>query len=90
MAKVEDIKVLNVDGVPYAVDGMSDAVKNMVDLYNEWNRKEADAARDLLMVQAAKNDLSRQIIVQVRKEKEEAAAAEQAKESEKSTSENTE
>jgi hypothetical protein len=78
MPKVEDIKVLNIDGVPYAVDGMSDDVKRMVDLFNEWSQKEVDVRSELAMVQAAKNDLSRNIILQVRKEKEEAEAAETA------------
>jgi hypothetical protein len=76
MPQVEDIKVLNVDGTPYAVDGMSDEVKGMVDIFNGWSRKEADAIDELTLIRAAKNDLSRQIILQVRKEKEEAEAQE--------------
>lgn len=75
MPKVEDIKVLNIDGVPYAVDGMSDDVKNMVAIFNEWAQDEADARNRLTQIAAAKNDLSRQIILQVRKEKEEEEAA---------------
>lgn len=73
--KVEDITVLNIDGVPYAVDGMSDSVKLMVGIFNDWNRREAEARDELMLVQSAKNDLSRQIIMQVRKEKEEAEAS---------------
>lgn len=78
MAKVEDVKVLNIDGTPYAVDSMSDQVKQLVAIYNEWNQDEADARNRLMQVSAAKNDLSRQIIMQVRQEKEaaEATAAE--------------
>ena len=70
MAKVEDIKVLNIDEVPYAVDAMSDEVKAMVEVFNSWNQREADVREELSMVMAAKNDLSRRIILQVRQEKE--------------------
>lgn len=78
MPKVDEVKVLNIDGTPYAVDGMSDAVKRMVTVYNEWNQKEADARDNLALVQSAKSELSRQIIMQVRNEKAEAAKAEEA------------
>jgi hypothetical protein len=87
MPKVEDIKVLNIDGTPYAVDGMSDEVKAMVEIFNEWAQDEADARNRLMQVSAAKNDLSRQIILQVRKEKEEAEAVEEDTAEEVSTEE---
>lgn len=80
MAKVEDIKVLNIDDVPYAVDAMSDEVKAMVEVFNEWNQQEADARNALSMIMAAKNDLSRRIILQVREEKEAAEAPEEGAE----------
>ena len=76
MPKVEDVKVLNIDGVPYAVDGMSEQVQQLVSVYNEWNQDEADCRNRLMQLQAAKNDLSRQIILQVRNEKAEAERAE--------------
>ncbi len=72
--KVDDVKVLNIDDTPYAVDAMSDEVKDMVAVFNGWNQREADLLDEVRMVRAAKNDLSRQIILQVRKEKEEAEA----------------
>lgn len=70
MAKVEDVKVLNIDEVPYAVDAMSEAVQAMVTVFNGWNQKEADLRDELMMVQAAKNDLSRRIILQVREDRD--------------------
>lgn len=76
MPKAEEIKVLNIDGETYAVDAMSDAVQAMVTVFNDWAQDEVDARSRLQQVQAAKNDLSRQIILQVRQEQEEAAAAE--------------
>ena len=77
MPKVEDVRVLNIDGVPYAVDGMSETVKQMVAVFNDWNQREADARSELQLVVSAKNDLSRQIIQQVRKEQEEAKKAQE-------------
>ena len=74
MAQVEDVKVLNIDGTPYAVDAMSEEVQAMVAVFNGWNQKEADQRDELAMIQAAKNDISRRIILQVRQEKEEAEA----------------
>lgn len=76
MPKVEDVRVLNIDGVPRAVDSMSDVVKKMVAIFNEWAQREADARDELMLVQAAKQDLSRQIITQIRQEQE--AAQQQA------------
>lgn len=76
MPKVEEVKVLNIDGIPYAVDTMSDQVTALVAVYNEWNQDEADARTRFMQLTAAKNDLSRQIIQQVRTEAEEAEAAE--------------
>lgn len=85
MPKVEDIKVLNIDEVPYAVDSMSDEVKQLVTVYNEWNQDLANAQKDFAQVRAAVQSLSNQIITQVRKEKaeEEAKAAEAKAEAEK-------
>lgn len=74
--QVEEVKVLNIDDVPYAVDAMSDEVKSMVAVFNSWNQQDADVTDKLTMVRAAKNDLSRRIILQVRQEKEAKEAAE--------------
>lgn len=80
MPQVEDIKVLNIDEVPYAVDSMSDEVKQLVEVYNEWNQDLANAQKDFAQIRAAVQSLSNQIITQVRNEKaQEAAKAEQAK-----------
>lgn len=74
MAKVvEPVKVLNIDEVPYAVDGMSPEVQEMVGTFNGWNQEEANILDELQKIRSAKNDLSRRIILQVREEKEKAA-----------------
>lgn len=74
--QVQEIQVINIDEVPYAVDAMSDTAKRLVAVYNDWNQKEATVRDELMMVQAAKETLSRQIIEQVRAEKAEAKEAE--------------
>lgn len=79
MAKtVEPIVNLNIDGETYLVSDLTPTVQNMVDVFNGWNQKEADVTDKLMMVKAAKADLSRQIIMQVRADKEAEAAADAA------------
>lgn len=78
MQTLEDVKVINVDDVPYAVDACSEAVQNLVGYYNEWRAEEFDLKKRTLMVEAALRDLSREIITMIRKEKEEAEAAAEA------------
>lgn len=70
MPKVDDVRILEINGVPQAVDAMSDTVKKMIAIFNEWSQREADVRNELLLVQAAKQDLSRQISVQIRNEQE--------------------
>jgi len=74
MPKTEDIKVLNVDDVPYAVDSMSTEVKELVEVYNEWNQDLADAQKQFSQLRAAVESLSRQIVQTVRQEKLDASA----------------
>ena len=68
MPKVTDITVLNIDEVPYAVESLSDEVKALVEIYNDWNQKEAEVRDELTRFQAAKETLSRQIIGKVREQ----------------------
>ena len=72
MPKVDEIKVLTIDNVPYAVDTMSDEVKQLVAVFNEWNQKEVDAENEYKLIKYAKNELSRQIIATIRSEKQSA------------------
>lgn len=75
MPKVADITVLNIDEKTYAVDSLTDEVKALVELYNEWNHKEAEVRDELTRFQAAKETLSRQIITKVREHLAEEEAA---------------
>lgn len=74
--KAEEIKVLNIDDVPYVVDMMSQKVKNLVAVFNEWSQKEVEANDRLVMIQCAKQELSRQVVNAVREELEERKAKE--------------
>lgn len=78
MPKVDELKIINIDEVPYAVDSLSEVVQGQVALFNEWHQKEADAKGELMLVSAAKETLSRQIITSIRAEIEEAKAAEES------------
>jgi hypothetical protein len=80
MPQVKDIEVINIDEQTYAVSAMSEQIQGMVAIFNEWNQKDADARDVVAMVQAAKNELSRQIIAAVRAEQEAADAEESAEE----------
>lgn len=71
MAQLEDIKVINVDGTPIAVEELSQNVKGLVDIYNIFRNDEVDAKYDLIKVQAALRDIQREIIVTIKQEQEE-------------------
>lgn len=74
MPKVQEIKILNVDEKPYAVETMSEQVQQLVEIYNEWAQDQSDAKQNLMLVSAAMERLSQQIIEIVRKEQAEAEA----------------
>ena len=73
--KAEDIKVVNVKGVAYAVDAMSENVQKLVSILNEWRQDEVDARSKLMMIQAAQRELSREIVTVIDNEQAAAAAA---------------
>lgn len=83
MPQVEDIKVLNIDEVPHAVEDLPEEIQASVRVFNEWNQDLADAHKRHAQMTAATQALSQQIINQVRQYKEaeaQAAAAEAAPE----------
>jgi len=75
MPKVEDIKILNIDEKPYTVDSLGPQVKELIDIYNEWNGEEAELRSKLMVYQAAKETLSQQIMTKAREHLDEAAKA---------------
>jgi len=75
MAQVQPVQSLNIDGNVLQVADLGPKVQALVSVYNEWNQQLADAQNKFALIQAALNDLSRQIIGQVKQDAEEAAAA---------------
>ena len=84
MEKIEPITIINVDEVPHAVSDMSENVKRLVSIYNDWRNDEDGAKSELLKNQAAMRDLSREIVMTMKQEMEtkaqEEAAIQQAQE----------
>ena len=79
MAEVQKVKVLTFGEKTYQVDEMSDAVKQLVQYYNTANQDAADLHEKLVIMNAARESISREISNQVARE--EAAEAEKAKNS---------
>lgn len=75
MATVQPVTTLNIDGTELKVADLGPRVQALVNVYNEWNQKLADAQAQFALVQAALNDLSRQIIVQIKQDNDDAAKA---------------
>ncbi len=75
MPTVQPVTTLNIDNNAFSVSDLSDRVQGLVNVYNEWNQNLADAQSKMAQVQAALNDLSRQIILQVKADQDAAAAA---------------
>ena len=73
MTKIEKITTINIDSVPHVVAELSDTVQKMVDLFDDWNQRESDARAEVTLLGSAKNELSRQIIAQVRTDVDESA-----------------
>ncbi len=70
MPIVNDIKTLTIDEVEYKVEDLSTEAQQLIEIYNDWNRKEADVRDELTRFQAAKQTLSNQIINKVRTDNE--------------------
>lgn len=75
MATVQPVTTLNIDGNVLQVADLGPRVGALVAVYNEWNQKLANAQAEFVLVQSALNDLSRQIIVQIKADSDAAAAA---------------
>lgn len=75
MSVVQPITTLNIDGAALNVVDLSDKVQQLVAVYNDWNQKLADAQSTFALTQAGLNDLSRQIILQIKADQDAAAAA---------------
>lgn len=78
MATVQPVTTLNIDGTAFNVADLSQGVQTLVGVYNEWNQDLVNAQTKFAQLQAALNDLSRQIILQVKKDADDALAAQAA------------
>ena len=90
MAVLEDIKVINVDGTPVAVDELSAESQNLVEIYNVFRRDELTAKHELIKVQSALRDVQREIIASIKKAEDEAKDAEETVETVETTEETVE
>lgn len=75
MATVQPITTLNIDGTAFNIADLSPQVQGLVGVYNDWNQELSNAQSKAALHQAALNDLSRQIIQQVKADQDAAAAA---------------
>ncbi len=85
MPQVQELKVLDIDGQKFLVEDMSDEVKALVAVYNEWNQDFTDAKKVAGQLQAAVQMAHNQLSAQIQNERKaeaEAAAAEAAKQAE--------
>jgi hypothetical protein len=78
---VQPVSTLNIDGTAFNVSDLSDKVQALVGIYNDWNQDLVNAQTKFAQLQAALNDLSRQIILQVKADQDAAAAAAAANDS---------
>ncbi len=74
MPTVQPVTTLNIDGTTLQVADLGPRVQALVNVYNEWNQDLADVQGKFAQIQAALNDLSRQIIVQIKADSDAAAA----------------
>lgn len=75
MAKITPTSTIALDDVTFEVDRMSDNVKQMVSLFDDWRQREADLTSDLLMVRAALKDLQNTLFTTITEERQSAAKA---------------
>ncbi len=70
MPEVKNIETLTIDEVEYKVGDLTNEAQQLIEIYNDWNRKEAVVRDELTRFQAAKQTLSNQIINKVRADNE--------------------
>lgn len=70
MATVPPVTELNIEGEVLQVANLGPKVQALVTVYNEWNQQLADAQNRFALVQAAMNELGRQILAQIKQDAE--------------------
>lgn len=64
--KHEDIKVINVDNIPFVVDDLPSDIKSLVELFNDWRKVGTEHRSKHMMAEAALRDLQREIVTAIR------------------------
>lgn len=68
MAKIQETITVTIDDKSYEVAQLSDNVKQMIGLMDEWRQKEADLTSDLLMARAALRDIQNTLLNAIKAE----------------------
>lgn len=67
MVKLEETKVVNIDGVEHQVVDLPDTIKRLVGFHDHWREKLIDAESTFLMLQSAYNAVRNEIVVAINK-----------------------
>jgi coenzyme F420-reducing hydrogenase gamma subunit len=75
---VQKTLTVTVDDAVYTVEKMSQPIRDMITLMDEWRQREMDVSVELTLVRGAIRDVQNQMLVAIRKDREEAMAKAQA------------
>lgn len=68
MPKIQETLTVTFDDNTYTVADMSDNVKQMIALMDEWRQRDADLTSEVLMVRAAVRDVQNTLLATIREE----------------------
>lgn len=74
MAKIQETTSVTIDEQTYQVADLSDNVKQMIGLMDEWRQEDADLTNKVLMVRAAIRDIQNTLLTTIKQEVAEKAA----------------
>ncbi|MGI0075827.1 MAG: hypothetical protein ACREAU_00280 [Nitrosopumilaceae archaeon] len=68
----EEIKIINVDNMPYVVEALPPQIRSLVVLYNEWNVETVNTRNELIKLDIAMKGMAQSIVMAIRAEKQKA------------------
>ncbi len=68
MAKVQETTSVTIDDKTFQVADLSDNVKQMIGLMDEWRQEDADLTNKVLMVRAAIRDIQNTLLTTIKQE----------------------
>lgn len=74
MAKIQETTSVTIDDATYQVADLSDNVKQMIGLMDDWRQEDADLTSKVLMVRAAIRDIQNTLLTTIKQEIAEKAA----------------